>query len=120
MTDTRWVWPAIIVLSAALIGVLVFLNVESPVRPVLAIWFLIVCPGMALVRLIGLQDRWTETTVAVALSMSLDIIVSLMLVYSGLWSPKLGLAILIGISVAGSALQMRPRTPISAEAVVGD
>ena len=119
MTDTRWVWPGIIILSAMLIGTVNFLNLHSPVRPLLAIWFLCICPGMALVRLIGLRDRWTEVTLAIAVSLSLDVVLSLALVYAGLWSANLGLAILICVSLAGAVAQLRDPTSESTAVVDG-
>lgn len=107
MTAPNWLWPIIIATSAVVIGVLVFGDVVSPIRPIVALWFLVFCPGIALVRLLRLQEVWTEVALATAVSLSLDVGVASMLVYSGYWSPKLGLAILISVSLLGAALQLR-------------
>lgn len=114
MLNTRWIWPTVIMLSAAVIGVMNIFSFDSPIRPMLAIWFLGLCPGMALVRLIHLEDRWTEIMLAIAVSMSLDVGLSLALVYAGLWSANLGLAILIGVSLVGAAAQLRSQETESA------
>jgi uncharacterized membrane protein len=105
MMAPKWLWPIIITLSAAVVGGFVYGDVTSPIRPIVALWFLVFCPGMALVRLLRLRDVWAEVTLATALSLALDVGVAMMLVYSGYWSPKLGLAILIGVSLLGATLQ---------------
>jgi uncharacterized membrane protein len=115
MTAPNWLWPIIIATSAVVIGVLVFGDVDSPIRPIIALWFLVFCPGIALVRLLRLQEVWAEVTLAAAVSLSLDVGVASMLVYSGYWSPKLGLAILISVSMLGAALQLREPLVRSAE-----
>ena len=102
-----WLWPAIIVVSSAAIAILTYAGVESPVRVAFAFWFLLVCPGMALVRLLRLKDVIVELTLAVALSLALDALVASALVYTGLWSSKSSLAILIAISIAGAAAQLK-------------
>jgi uncharacterized membrane protein len=106
VTRVSWLWAAIIGVSALGIGVLTFGEIQSPLRPVIALWFLFVCPGMALVRLLGLRERLTEVTLAIALSLVMDAIVSVIMLYMGDWSPKLTLLILIGISMGGVAFQI--------------
>jgi uncharacterized membrane protein len=120
MTVPHWVWPAIITASAIVIGVLVFGEVASPIRPIVTVWFLTFCPGIALVRLLRLREVWAEVTLAAAVSLSLDVGVASMLLYSGYWSPKLGLAILISVSLVGAALQLRGVRWRSTEAGIAD
>lgn len=115
MEVPKWLWPTIITASAAAIGGLVYGGLTSPIRPILAFWFLAVCPGMALVRLLRLRDAWTEVALATAISLSLDVIVALSLVYSHYWSPKFGLAVLIGVSLLGAALQLLRRPALATE-----
>jgi hypothetical protein len=119
MTAPDWLWPTIITISAAAIGVLVFGDIDSPIRPLVALWFLIFCPGVALVRLLRLQEVWAEFTMAAAVSLSLDVGVASMLLYSGYWSPKLGLAILISVSLLGAVLQLRKPLVRSARVFAG-
>lgn len=116
MLTSKWLWPAIIIGSAVAIGGLVFSDLTSPIRPILALWFLVVCPGMALVRLLRLQNAWAEVALATAVSLSLDTGVSLGLVYGHYWSPKLGLAILICVSLLGAAFQLRIRPAAATQA----
>jgi uncharacterized membrane protein len=104
-------WPTLILISALAVGLLTMTSIASPLRPMLALWFLLVCPGMAFVRLLHLRDSLAEWTLAVALSFALDALVVEIMLYSGLWSPKWGLAVLIGLSMAGAILQIRDMKP---------
>ena len=83
------------------------IDIGPPLRPILIFWFLLICPGMAFVRLLQIQNPLSELTIAIAFSLALDTIIAEIMIYSGIWSPKLGLAALICISVVGALLQMR-------------
>ena len=106
MAREDWLWPTIILVSAVGAGTLTFGGVDSPIRSVVALWFLFVCPGMAFVRLLRIGDALTELTLAVALSLALDALVAGTMLYAGAWSPRWGLGLLIGMSVVGVALQI--------------
>lgn len=99
-------WPALIIGSSLGVGLVMFGNVISPVRPVIALWFMLVCPGMAFVRLLRIKDPVDEFTLAVAFSLTIDSILATTMIYARIWSPKWGLGILIGISVIGVILQI--------------
>jgi uncharacterized membrane protein len=99
-------WPLIIVISAVGLGVAVIADVGSPVRPVLSFWFLFVCPGMAYVRLLQLNEPWLELTLAVSLSIALNVTVSLLMLYTNMWTPGRALVILIAFSIVGVVLQL--------------
>jgi hypothetical protein len=99
------IWPTALVLWAALVVAVVFADVEGPLRPVLVLSFLLVCPGLALVRLLRITDRVTEITLAVAVSLALNTIVPGVMLYLGAWSPRIGLLILIAIMAAATAYE---------------
>lgn len=101
-----WIWPAILVASSALAAWAVTLPGPGLVRPLAAFWFLLVCPGMAFVPLLGIGDRLVALTLGIALSLSLGVLVALGMLGLGVWSATLGLRILIGVSLAGAALQL--------------
>jgi hypothetical protein len=106
MTRSPWIWPAIIILSGVGAGVVALGNVESPIRPLIALWFLFVCPGMAFVRLLRLGEGLSEWPLAIALSLALDVIVAAAMLYAGAWSPRWGLVALICLSFSGAILQI--------------
>jgi uncharacterized membrane protein len=107
MDTARWAWPVAIIVSTVMLDALVVGNIDTPLRPLVAIWFVSVCPGLALVRLLRLRDGWSEMAVSLALSLTLGVIVATALVYADWWSPKLGLAILSAVSLAGAGFQLR-------------
>jgi hypothetical protein len=102
----RWAWPLAIMLPTIVLNALVIGDISTPVRPVIAVWFISVCPGLALVRLLRLADGWSEMAVSLALSITLGVMVATALVYTGWWSPTAGLAILSVISLGGALLQL--------------
>ena len=115
------IWPGVIVGSAVTSGLFFFLGLASPLRLILTLWFLLVCPGMAFVRLLRFDESYYEWTLAIALSISLDALVACILLYTGFWSIELGLSIVIMISLLGVLLQLlltRPAFP-SAPAEAG-
>ena len=106
MKTPGWLWPLVIIASTCAINVMVFADISTSLRPVLAIWFISVCPGMALVRLLRLSDGWSEMALSVALSMALGVIVVTSLLYAGWWSYKTGLVVLSMFSVVGAVIQL--------------
>jgi cytochrome c oxidase subunit IV len=94
-------WPAVLLLSTLAVGVTTFGDLQGPVRTLVSLWFLLVCPGMALVRLMHVPGRLMELSLAVALSVALGTIVSSTLVYAHQWSPEVGLGALMAVTVAG-------------------
>ncbi|MDQ3865332.1 MAG: hypothetical protein M3304_00670 [Actinomycetota bacterium] len=95
-------WPAVSVVSTVAVAAVVLSDVAPRVRAAFVLWFLVVCPGMALVRLLRLRDRIAEWTLAVALSIVLAILISSVMLYAGKWSPVHGLAILAGTTLAAT------------------
>ena len=69
-------------------------------RAVLAAWFLLVCPGMAVARLLPIGRASIEWTVAVIVSLALDGLLALGLTSPGWWSLDRSLAILVTVSAA--------------------
>lgn len=101
-----WSWPIVIITSALAVNWVVLAESQSAVRPLLVLWFLLVCPGMAYIRLLRFESFATELTLAIALSLALDTIVSGSLVYAGAWSTLTGLTVLGCISVIGALAQL--------------
>ena len=98
-----WLWPVVITASAFAAALAVFADMPSPVRPVVVIWFLAVCPGMAYVQLLRLEGPATQWTLAVALSFGMSTVVGMVMVYTQ-WRPGYGLAGLVALTLAGVAI----------------
>ena len=100
-------WAVIVVVSAALAGALEVSAVDSPLRVAVMLWFVLICPGMAIVRRLRLGDAVTELALAVGLSVALAVLVASIGLYSGLWAPGATLAVLIAITLVAAALPAR-------------
>ena len=106
--DAAWLlWPCLIGLSVGVAVIALFLPGGSPVRVAATLWFVLVCPGMAYVRLLAVADALIEFGLAVVLSICLATIVSLAMVYLKLWHPEAALYLLAAIALFGVVLQLR-------------
>ena len=105
-THAQRFWPAIIIISALVVTMTELQDVQYAVRPWLAFGFILVCPGMALVRLLRIEGAVMELILAIAVSLLLAIFVATATVYAGVWSPGASLAILAAISIVGAGLQL--------------
>jgi hypothetical protein len=99
-------WPTIIILSILATGLVSFVATDIAGRPLIVMWFLFICPGMALVWLLRPEEPMVKWTLAVALSFAIHGIVAGILMYTGQWSPTGTLEILMGISLAGVLMQV--------------
>jgi len=115
-----WLWPTIIMLSVITSGLVTFVIPDTPLRPLVVMWFLFICPGMALVRFLHLYEAIVEWTLALALSFVTDAIVAGIQLYAGRWSPTVTLIILMGLSIVCAFMQLitlpsqsKARAPIS-------
>ena len=95
----RWIWPLLLILATLAVSLAAFLNWQSPLRPLITLWFMAVCPGMALLRVFGLRLAAAGWTLAIAFSLALDTAVGIALLYSGRWSWQTGLVILVAITL---------------------
>jgi len=93
-------WSFIIVVSTIAVLITTSWGGSGISRPITAFWFILICPGMALVRLLHLDDVLVEVTLALGLSLALDALVATVILYSGRWSPRLILFLLAAVSLA--------------------
>jgi hypothetical protein len=96
--------------SAALIGLAVLmplLAVMQPVQPIRALAaasVLMLLPGIAVVRLLRLGDPILSLVVAPSVSLALTLLTSTALMYAGIWSWQLTLALLGAVTAAVAAV----------------
>ena len=77
----------------------VALKFHTAVRAPLTLTFLFVCPGLALVRLLAFDDFVAQLSLAVALSLALDVLIPSILLYAGAWSAPVALYIIVALTV---------------------
>jgi uncharacterized membrane protein len=103
------IWPLVLLISTAAVLLAAFLSWMSPLRALITLWFMVVCPGMALLRVFGLRLPVSGWALAIAFSLALDTAVGIALLYAGKWSWQTGLIILASITVICSLLDLVPR-----------
>ncbi len=101
-----WSWPVVIIASAVAVNVVVANESQTAIRPALVLWFLLVCPGMAFVRLLRMTSIAVEIALGIGLSLALATIVTGSLLYAGVTSTVTSLGVLSGLSVAGALAQL--------------
>ncbi|HEY5988415.1 MAG TPA: hypothetical protein VIV12_18860 [Streptosporangiaceae bacterium] len=100
----RWLRPALVLVPGAALIAVIATGVGAPWRTILALWFVIVCPGASLVGVLGVRDRFVELVVIAPLSMTLVTLTSVALFYGGIWSPDVEFALLLGLCLVGLGL----------------
>jgi hypothetical protein len=98
------IWTVVIIVWGGLVFVFDYFQAFSGVASAVIIGFILVCPGMAFVRLLGLNSPWIEWTLAVAVSLGIDVLVAAILHAAGVWSGDLGLIVIWVLSLIGSLL----------------
>jgi hypothetical protein len=106
MISRRQRWPLVIFLSGALLATLVAADVQSPVRVVLTLWFLLVCTGMAFVPLLSIERPLTELGLGVIASIAVDSVVTTAILLAGDLSAVTGLVALQALCLLGCAAQI--------------
>ncbi len=102
----KYLWPVGILLWLIVACLVTFVLPDTALRPIIVLSFLLICPGMALSRLLRLKNALIELLLGIALSITLDSIVACVLLYTGQWSPTFILEILLVLSLAGSVGQV--------------
>lgn len=102
----RMIWSAIIVASSGLLIVAVQTGGSSPVRTIITLWCFLVCPGMAYIQSLHIEYAPIRWTLAIALSISIDILVALAILYGGVWNYKLGMFVILIITWIGVGISI--------------
>jgi len=68
--------------------------------------FLLICPGRVLIHFLPISDELTRWPLSIALSILLNAIVVLLMIYAKFWEPHYGLLVILGLSILGIILQM--------------
>jgi hypothetical protein len=103
-------WPLTAAVATTAVLLVEFGAVGSPAAPIVAVGFLLVFPGMALVRLLAIDDFATELSLSIATSIALATIVSTTSLYVGHTSTAAVLGVLVAITLVGMMVELL-RTP---------
>jgi hypothetical protein len=102
----RGPWPPVLLCSCAASALMTWGWMSSPLRPAVTTWFLLVCPGMALVRLLPSRGVLAQLVLAVATSLTLETLVAEATLEAKAWSPSATLGLLIVLIVAALAVDL--------------
>jgi len=105
--ERRVPWPPVVAAAALAAAVAALAGAPEPVRAPLVLAFLVLGPGMAFVPLLKLGDPVAEVTLGIGISLALDLVVAVAMLYAGAWSPETTLVVLVAIALGGAALQQR-------------
>lgn len=102
-----------LIVTTGLLWALYALDADSPVRVVVAIAYLLVAPGWAVISLFDLAQRWVAALLAVALSLGIVTVVTTTLLVANIWTPGRALAIVgcITLLAAGARLVVTAGSP---------
>ena len=113
----RFLWPAIGVGTLIVYVAVLLAGVGGPIRPLVTAGFLLSGPGLALVPLARLRDPLVEVVAVVAVSLVLDLLVSMTLLYVGVWTWQRAIVVLGSLVVLGAVVQV-VRTMRSADSAM--
>jgi uncharacterized membrane protein len=97
-------WPAGLVAAAGVASAMTAAGGASLPRTLIVLGFLLLCPGLALLRLAGSFDWLATLTLSLTLSIAVDMLLALGLAYAGLWSPAAALIGLAGIVIGAAGV----------------
>ena len=100
---SRW-WAVIVLVSTGAVAWVSLVGAPDVIRGPITVWFIAICPGMAIVRLLRLDEPVADIMLAFALSLALAGLIPAVFLYLGAWSPAWSLTILIAVAVTGLAL----------------
>jgi hypothetical protein len=100
-------WALVLLTSCVAVATTTYAWTSSPARPAVTSWFLLVCPGLALVRLMPSRGVVTMFVLAVATSLVLETLLAEIMLEANAWSPNAALGILIALTAAGAGIDWR-------------
>src|SRR4051794_35602122 len=88
-SSDRWsqAWAGVVAVSTAAVIAVSVIDAPAAVRVPATVWFVAICPGMAVVRLLRLRRPVADTMLAIALSITLASLIPSVQLYWRAWSP---------------------------------
>ena len=102
----RGPWPPVLLCSVLAVALTTWGWTSSPLRAAVTIWFLLVCPGMALVRLLPWRGTLLQIVLAVAAGLAVETVLAEAAVIAHLWSPGALLLLLFVITIGAVAVDL--------------
>ncbi|HZU12930.1 MAG TPA: hypothetical protein VFB58_08830 [Chloroflexota bacterium] len=98
--------PFLVALCAAAASLAVLAHLAGATREVLAFTFLLVCPGYALLGVWKQKHNLQRLVLAVAVSVTVEAIVSEVMVYARIWSLDGAMLLLAAMTIGAASLDI--------------
>jgi hypothetical protein len=98
-------WPVVIAASALGLGTLVLADTHGVLRAGAALWFLLACPGIAVVPLFSDVPRAARVALVLAVSLAIDTAVVAAMLVGGFFSTTVGVVALAVVCLVGCGAQ---------------
>ena len=98
--------PVIALALAAMAIMVVATDMKAPIRPVAALGFAVLGPGLVVMRFVRMPSIAIEVALAVPVSLTIDALLAGAVLYVGDWSAGLVLVLVSGITAALAVLQL--------------
>lgn len=106
MSPFGWLWTIFIGILAVAAQVVVLTQAGPDVRIPVIFCFLLLCPGLAIVRFMGLASALMQLTLAIGVSLTLDTLIAGLFVYAGHWSAAAALSVIVQLTLAITVLNL--------------
>ena len=106
LLGARGTWPSLLLLSCAAVALTTWGWSSSPARPAVTTWFLLACPGMALVRLLPARPLRIQLVLGVAVGLAIESLLATVMLMAKLWSPSATLGILIAMALSATSFEL--------------
>lgn len=107
---------AIILVAVALIGIasltVTITDVQLPGRPLLAVAAMCCLPGIPIAMALRIPSREVQLVLGVALSLASVLLVAMVQLYVGPWSPMAAHAVIVGAGLAATVVALA-RSPVA-------
>jgi hypothetical protein len=100
------VWPVVLIVSSIVAMVAAGGWIDGVPRSAIVMWFLFVCPGLAMVEFLAIEDRINRFALAVPLSLAIATLGSIAGIYGSAWSPTSLLFALALFTIVGAGLRL--------------
>lgn len=75
-------------------------DLDGPLRTVVALGFLLFVPGLAVAELLPVEGAAQRVAIATGISLGLETLIAVTLIYAGVYSAGLALGIVVGVTFA--------------------
>ena len=96
---TTWFWLLVIPLSMIAAGIVQQITLPLLIFRIVTMWYVLVIPGMTLVKLLQLRQAHIEWMLAIVVSICVNMLMTELMIYLHAYFPKVVLALVLIINL---------------------